>query len=76
MIVYFKENAASLNLRHVYPLLFQQMPQPQVAKGDAVYAQVNKDRKSQHGQYADDYDQSPAPPSMSVADAPAGDSWV
>ena len=52
------------------------MPQPQVAKGDAVYAQVNKDRKSQHGQYADDYDQSPAPPSMSVADAPAGDSWV
>ena len=52
------------------------MPQPQVPKGDALYAQVNKDRKSQQGQYADDYNHSPAPPSISVGDAPAGDSWV
>ncbi|XP_072045066.1 catenin delta-2-like isoform X2 [Amphiura filiformis] len=31
------------------PMFGQQLPQPQVAKGGAVYAQVNKDRKSQHG---------------------------
>ena len=57
------------------------MPQPQVAKAEpVVYAQVNKDRKpTPQRQYPeDDYEHrsSPAPPSVSVMDAPAGDSWV